>query len=105
MVILKIGDRLRFYCQGCESIHEVDNKWTFNNDYEKPTLSPSVLVTWGKYCTHLNTPENQKYYEENNLGGRCHTFVKEGVIEYLDDCTHQLRGKHPLQEIPEHFRG
>lgn len=69
-----------FWCKGCNSYHGVyidKNKpvyWDFNGDYEKPTFSPSVLVT-------------------NPQGLRCHSFVKDGKIQYLSDCSHELAGQ------------
>lgn len=44
------GLQVRFYCLGCNMNHAVPkDKWSFNEDYERPTLSPSLLVTmeWG----------------------------------------------------------
>lgn len=38
------GEVLKFYCQGCKQLHRVNNLWGFNGNYEKPTLSPSILV-------------------------------------------------------------
>jgi hypothetical protein len=62
-------------CPACEYGHFFDLGWTFNGDLEKPTFSPSMLVYGGH-----NTP-------------RCHSFVREGRIEYLSDCEHSMAGK------------
>jgi hypothetical protein len=53
--------------------------WEFNNDKASPTLSPSILTTshWGAERREL----------------RNHVFVRNGMIEYLSDCTHDLAGK------------
>jgi hypothetical protein len=48
-------------------------QWTFNGDLMKPTFSPSMLVL--------------------PPGRRCHSFVREGRIEYLSDCEHAMAGK------------
>ncbi len=71
------GDHLRFNCPGCESAHVVTiaphpHPWEWNGDLERPTLDPSVLVTGGAADI------------------RCHSFVRDGRIEYLADCTHDL---------------
>ena len=35
----------------------------------------------------------------------CHYFLRAGVIEYLGDCTHSMRGlKVPLPELPPELR-
>ena len=62
------------YCQGCKTHHVFDKRWTFNGDFEKPTFSPSMLVNKDK-------------------PNRCHSFVRDGKIQFLDDCFHELKGQ------------
>ena len=76
---------LHFFCPGCQARHAINDTWEFNGDYEKPTVSPSVLVTW---------PEGPERKEN-----RCHSFIRDGKIEFLHDCTHALAGK--TVELPE----
>lgn len=47
--------------------------WQFDGDYERPTFSPSMLAHGHK--------------------ARCHSFVRNGRIEYLSDCTHAYAGQ------------
>lgn len=68
-----------FYCPGCMSLHAVNDTWKFNGDYRFPTFAPSALVTWTE--------------GPNKLNKRCHFFIKEGRIQFLNDCTHNLKGK------------
>lgn len=57
--------------------------WEWNGDTEKPTLSPSILTT-------CDVPGDYQ---------RCHCFVRDGLIEYLPDCTHEFCGQViPLRE-------
>ncbi|MEH6477690.1 MAG: DUF6527 family protein [Sneathiella sp.] len=79
-----------FDCPGCGYGHHVRTfgdgpNWTFNNDLEKPTVSPSLLV-----CA--------SYPKQ-----RCHSFVKDGKIQFLNDCFHELAGQ--TVELPEHDWG
>lgn len=80
-------DRLHFWCPGCDEIHGISiapGAWTWNGDAEHPTFSPSVLVTGGAQ------------------NGRCHSFVRDGNIQFLGDCTHALAGQTvPLPEWTE----
>lgn len=95
-------DKYLFYCEGCEGVHGVDNTWTFNGDYEKPTFSPSILVKSTKLTeTGLADYEewcNAGYPNRNgkpldNVPTVCHSFVTDGKIQYLSDCTHELAGQ------------
>lgn len=73
-----------FRCPGCQSNHAFDSRWTFNGDFQKPTFNPSLLVEIGK---HPNPPD------------RCHSFVKEGKIQFLNDCSHDMAGQ--TVDIPD----
>lgn len=91
------------YCPACDDLHPfaVDSpfpnghQWTFNNNLEKPTFSPSMNCSIGPY------PEGTKRAGEID---RCHYHLKEGKIQYLGDCTHDYKGKTiNLPEIPERY--
>lgn len=73
-----------FECPACGIIHAFDvvndyrapgDVWQFNGDVNNPTFSPSLLVL----------SDNSKY--------RCHSFVRNGNIEFLSDCSHEYAGK------------
>jgi hypothetical protein len=77
-----------FYCPGCKAGHTLQTDapegWNFNGDLERPTFSPSVA---------LSRPGSGKI--------ECHSFVRNGQIEFLSDCEHELAGKTvPLPEWP-----
>jgi len=94
-----------FHCEGCNSAHGIFVKgsgvpiWGFNGNEEKPTFSPSVLVRWVSIPENPKKDENGKHFL--GLDGRikgaqdevCHSFVTDGKIKYLDDCTHHLKGQ------------
>jgi hypothetical protein len=48
--------------------------WSWNGSTEAPTLRPSVLTT-------------------RHEGWRCHSWINDGSAQFLDDCSHQLRGQ------------
>lgn len=54
--------------------------WEFNGDRERPTFSPSML-------------------SRDSRGNVCHSFVRDGRIEYLSDCTHDMANK--TVDLPE----
>lgn len=112
------GGRAHFWCPACDSSHTVavegQGAWGFNGSDEAPTLSPSVLVTSGHFldgrhqpadggcwCTY-NAAQIAKGEEPSPFKcGRCHSFVTDGRIQFLDDCSHALRGWHDLPDWPE----
>lgn len=61
------------------SPHMSAARWGFNGDLDHPTFDPSVLCTsnWG--------PEQREV--------RCHSYVTDGRIQFLPDCTHALAGQ------------
>lgn len=59
---------------------------------ERPTLSPSLLVRSGHFVTGQSAADCNM---ERN-GGTCivcHSFVRDGRIEFLGDCTHSNAGQ------------
>ncbi len=68
-----------FYTNHPDKKH--DHNWTFDGNLDSPTFSPSMLV----YPSH-----NQK---------RCHSFVRNGKIQFLNDCGHQMAGQ--TVELPD----
>src|SRR4051812_17686046 len=83
-----------FYCPGCNDHHGVwttqKNKnsaiWSFNGDMNKPTFNPSLLLCW------TDT-------ESGNVEVVCHSFIRDGHIQFLGDCTHELKGQ--TVELPD----
>ncbi|MHB1266438.1 MAG: DUF6527 family protein [Acidithiobacillus ferriphilus] len=95
-VKLKHSDGLvSFMCPGCNSSHtisiaydEVFPKrplWGWNKSDTSPTFTPSINSRVGPF------PDGSFRI--------CHSFVKDGHIQYLGDCTHAMAGK--TAEIPD----
>lgn len=96
--------RCWFWCPGCQSFHAVavdspfDNgaRWGWNGSLEAPTFTPSVLVTYPA------NPDAEEEFKEWRTERRCHSFVIDGNIQFLNDCTHHLAGQTvPLPDYPE----
>ena len=86
---------LMFVCPGCAAgamggtgLHMLPvnspNKapsWTWDNNREAPTLSPSILTRQGDEV--------------------CHSFLQNGMFQFLGDCTHPLAGQTvPMPDLP-----
>lgn len=89
---------LYYWCTGCKCSHSVpvdgsggpNRNWQWNDSLTKPTLSPSVR--------HFTT--SRKGAEHTY----CHYHIRDGQIDYCtDSASHELRGKHPLQPIPDAY--
>jgi len=86
---------VQFVCPACNSIHTIsvafddwDPKrpiWGWNNSDTLPTFTPSINRVVGPF------PDGKSKI--------CHSFVKDGQIQYLGDCTHAMAGK--TAEIPD----
>lgn len=88
-----------FVCPGCEDAHfvtvaphraENGASWQFNGNPDRPTFQPSIL----------------SIAEPNPASGRlkrvCHSFVTDGKIRFLGDCTHDLAGSRvEMPDIPD----
>lgn len=84
---------LLFECPGCDMLHavypegcesEMRPRWTWNSSLDRPTLSPSLLLTY-RWCGEPKV---------------CHSFIVDGKIQYLPDCTHALAGQ--TVDLPEY---
>lgn len=74
------------WCPGCDYQHLFNIKnaetqadaplpfWEFNGNLERPTFSPSFKMQHGK-------------------GEVCHSYLTEGMWQFLDDCTHDFAGQ------------
>jgi len=74
------GDMFLFWCPGCNCAHAVNHGWRFNGDGDRPTFEPSILV---------NAPG--QFHNPTAL--TCHSFVRDGRIQFLGDSTHALAGQ------------
>ena len=100
-----------FFCPGCRCGHYFkttppEPQWTFNGDMEKPTVRASILVRGVVYPSGGSFPTDEEH--ARIMGGEkmgmtktvCHSFVTDGMIQFMDDCTHELKGKIvPLEDF------
>lgn len=83
-------DHYIFWCLGCRCAHYFKvPPWIFNGDMEKPTVRASILVRGVVDAATDPTPT------------RCHLFLTDGRIDFLNDCTHHLKGQTvPMEALP-----
>ena len=77
-----VKTQYHYWCPGCNFIHALSpDIHKFNGDFDRPTFTPSVLYD---------------YSEEH----RCHSYINDGNIQFLNDCSHSLAGQ--TVELPEY---
>ncbi len=78
-------DQYMYMCEGCGYAHVFALKaegghHDFNMNLDNPTVSPSLVQN--------HTPCKM-----------CHSFIRDGKIQYLNDCHHHLKGQ--TIDLPE----
>lgn len=72
-----------FYCPGCKCGHTIYTKgrvtWEVSGEGDNLTFAPSLRVSWADHV--------------------CHSFIRDGRIQFLNDCTHELAGQ--TVDIPD----
>lgn len=75
---------LLFHCPGCKCGHKVwvatknpktGAIWNWDGSTDRPTFTPSILV------------------EPNDRSKRCHFYVRDGMIAFLSDSFHDMKGQ------------
>ena len=87
--------QVMFHCPGCGGTHaywlahpppKTQPIWEFDGNIQAPSWTPSLRIQ--------SMSRKEKPYI-------CHLYVRNGQIEYLSDCTHELAGKTiPMQLYP-----
>lgn len=95
------GGEPSHYCPACNELHRFyvntprqrnGAHWSWDRNVDAPTFSPSMNISIGE-------PGSSDFE-------RCHYFLKDGQLQYLEDSTHALRGKTvPLPPLPPLKRG
>lgn len=97
-----------FHCPGCRCAHGIfvgtgpGPRWGYNNNPDKPTFTPSILVR-GVELTEKGRADHAARVEAGmpesvmatfeTRPSVCHSFVTDGQIQFLSDCTHELAGQ------------
>lgn len=112
------GGRLAYWCQGCGHMHQIQvgegsgPRWGWNGDAVNPTFTPSVKVT-GRDFTEKGEADFEAWHAAGcpkpapafeSMDVCCHTFITNGQVQFLGDCTHKLAGQTlPLSDLPAHW--
>lgn len=96
---------LSFWCPGCGESHSINTggsrgpQWGYNGNDAAPTITPSIAVRSGHYAQGYSgggcwCDYNREHPEDATFScAVCHSFVTDGRIQFLGDCTHALAGQ------------
>ena len=110
-----------WWCPGCRRAHSIQHgdgpgpRWQWNGSAERPTFTPSVLVrgiredmdaaTQAAY-DELGTHELRGALDDPRFSSVCHSFVVDGQMQMLSDCTHALASQTvPIPPWPRRVDG
>lgn len=104
------GNGLMFWCPGCDGAHVIYHgeghgpRWGWNGNADRPTFTPSILIQWDQWVPPATTQEmaariNSGEIVQTKEQRICHSFVTDGRIRFLSDCTHPLAGQ--TVDLPE----
>lgn len=120
--ILRNGqdNALIWWCPGCAHSHAIRHgdgagpRWTWNGSADRPTFAPSVLVT-GRDFTEAGEAAFEAWHdagcpkpapEFESADTVCHSFIVDGQMQFLSDCTHALAGQTvPIPPWPQRDGG
>jgi hypothetical protein len=97
------GGKVTFWCPACDDSHIIGiaaparTVWNFNGNGDAPTFTPSVLMEYERAeppVTFENLDEyRRKPWPQTKKRYVCHSYVTNGRIQFLPDCTHALAGQ------------
>jgi hypothetical protein len=100
------GGRLAFWCPGCDQAHQIAVRrdvanmegpaWFWDGNPDAPTFSPSILVRTGHFTDKHQKDQCWCNCDDPDPGFRCsqcHSYVTQGRILFLADCSHALAGQ------------
>jgi hypothetical protein len=81
--------QLLFICPGCNEEHCISTQvHTWNGSLDKPTFKASLL-----------------HDAKQGSKQRCHSFITDGNIQFLADCSHKLAGiTVQMPDITEEYK-
>ena len=108
------GNIKMFHCPACNTAHGVrvgagEVVWDWNGSMDAPTFTPSILTRFTKITEQgekelqewrdAGYPKLEEGFSFPHVDMLCHSYVNNGNIQFLSDCTHALAGQTvPLPE-------
>jgi hypothetical protein len=89
MKVIENSTHWHFICPATGDVVSIpkNDRWTYNGDSDRPTFEPSINKIEGR----PGQSHAEMYADPHGPASRNHFFVRDGQIQYLADCTHQLK--------------
>jgi hypothetical protein len=96
------------WCPGCLEMHVIPDSWQFDGNLDRPTFAPSVTLSGKRRVFDANGRWTGEWIRDeagNPIDYVCHYFLREGQLQFQNDCTHALRNQTvPLPDLPDYFQ-
>lgn len=100
----RYSDGYAHWCPGCLEMHVLPDTWKFNGNLLTPSFTPSLkhegikrVFVGGEW-----TGEWLRDALGNTIPYICHYVLTDGVLDFQNDCTHNLNNKSvSLPDLPE----
>jgi hypothetical protein len=102
--LIKTPSGYKHWCPGCNSYHEyfVDGPapsgalWSFNGNSMMPSFQPSMHISYGPWTDDVDSAIHIPKTTQ------CHYYLTDGVIQFLGDCEHVMKGMRvALPDLPD----
>lgn len=81
---------------------EGTGNWTWNGSVDAPDLKPSILTSGNRMLTDEECARIAAGEKIAPRPFRCHSWLNDGMVQFLDDCSHEFRGQTlPLLDLLE----
>jgi hypothetical protein len=108
-VLLKFPGPSGLLCLPVYTQGKPKNGWLWNGGTDKPTLTPSICSKSGHYADGFKAEKEAcwclYFYQHKEKRPVfscyiCHSYVTSGMVQFLNDCTHEFKGQTlPMLEV------
>jgi hypothetical protein len=95
------GKVVQLWCPGCDEEHQLlinnpEHGWDWNGDAVLPTFRPSLKTGGMRTTKDVEGRWNGEWVRDEEGKGIdeiCHSYITDGVMDFLGDSTHALAGQ------------
>jgi hypothetical protein len=93
-ILLSVDEhRYWHWCPACERLHPLPSSWQFNDNFARPTFTPSFKQTFVRFVND----EGALTASKNAEMIVCHYFITDAAIQFCSDSWH---GRSDIVAMP-----